>query len=94
MAIRAARVSVTTTAIALADGGSKNGVRARIYNATGPEIYLGGLDATAGTVTASTGFAVAGTSSVDYYVDAGETLYGIAAAGTATVHVLRGGVES
>jgi hypothetical protein len=94
MGIRAERVSVTTTAISLAAGGDKNGVRVRVYNATGPEIYLGGLDATAGTVTASTGLALAGTSGVDFYVDAGESLYGIAASGTATVHVLRGGVES
>jgi hypothetical protein len=93
MALQAARVAVTTTAIALADGGSKNGVRVNLYNETGPTIYLGG-SAASGTVTASTGLAMAGTSSLDLYVDAGEILYGISAAGTATVHVLRGGVES
>lgn len=93
MAIEAARVEVSTVPVSLASGGEKNGVRVSVFNDSGTSIYLGGSSAS-GTVSASTGHVVAGSASLGMYVDPSEVLYAVTSAGTATVHVLRGGVES
>ena len=87
MAIEAAQVSVGTSPVSLAEGGS-NGVSVLVQNVSATTTLLGG-SATMGTLA---GAQLVGTSALGWYVGQGESLYGMTASGTATVHVLRGGV--
>lgn len=89
MTIESVQVSVSTVAVSLASGGSKNGIRVSVYNAGSPSVYLGGS-----TVSGTTGHLLASSATAAFYVDAEEALYAIAGSGTATVHVLKGGVDA
>lgn len=87
MTINSAQVAVSTVATSLASGGD-NGVRLTLSNPSGPTVYLGNS-----AVSGTTGFQYLGTAApLQVYVEQQETLYGITSSGTATVHVLRGGV--
>lgn len=87
MTIESTQVAVSTVAVVLASGGG-NGVRLNLANPAGPTVYLGGGTA----INSTTGYQLPGTASLALYIEAHETLYGLTASGTATVHVLRGGV--
>lgn len=86
MAIESAQVAVGTSPVSLASGGD-NGVSVLLQNASATTAYLG-----ASNVAGTTGAQLIGTAALGFYVSQGETLYGVTASGTATVHVLRGGV--
>lgn len=86
MTISAAWVAVSTTPVLLADGGN-NGLHVKLYNAGGPAVYLGGGTTVAGT----SGFAVGSAVSFSVELEQAETLYAVAASGTATVQVFQGG---
>lgn len=87
MSIEAAQVSVGTSPVSLADGGS-NGVSVLVQNVSATTALLGG-SATMGTLT---GAQLLGTAALGWYVGQGESLYAVTASGTASLHVLRGGV--
>lgn len=87
MTIQSAQVAVSTLPVSLVAGG-ENGVRVNLSNPSGPTVYVGGGT----TVSGTTGYQLPGTGSLSLYVEAYEDLYAIAGSGTATVHVLKGGV--
>jgi hypothetical protein len=87
MAIQSTQVAVSTTAVLLGSGGS-NGIRLSLYNPSGPTVYLGPGTAISGTAN----YGMPGTATMSMYLEQSETLYGLTSAGTATVHVLSGGV--
>jgi hypothetical protein len=91
MTIQSTQVGVSTVPVLLGSGAG-NGITITVYNATGPTVYLGGGTAVATSGTASGGLQLAGTQYLSMEVQRGDTLYAVAASGTATVHVLRGGV--
>lgn len=91
MAIDHERVSVGTTATALADAGrDRDGFTVNVQNPTGSgaTVYVGGSDVS----TTDYGYALAAGTEVAVELLKGEALYGIVASGTLTVNVLRIGV--
>jgi hypothetical protein len=88
MTIQAARVAVTATPTLLAAGG-ENGVRVSVFNPEATAAYLGGGTA----VTTDTGRVFPSSAFLDWYVEQGEDLYAVVASGTASLHVLKGGVQ-
>jgi hypothetical protein len=87
MTLQSERVAVSTVAVLLGSGGG-NGISITVSNPGGPAVFLGGS-----AVAGSTGFQLLGTATWGpALLDRGDALYGIAASGTATLHVLRGGV--
>lgn len=91
MTIQSAQIAVSTVPVLLGSGGS-NGITITVYNASGPAVFLGGGTAVAASGTASGGLQLSGTAYQSLSIERGDTLYAVAASGTATVHVLRGGV--
>lgn len=92
MTIQSTQIGVSTVPVLLGSGGA-NGITVTLYNATGPAVFLGGGTAVATSGTASGGLQLAGTAYLtNLEVQRGDTLYAVASSGTATVHVLRGGV--
>jgi hypothetical protein len=91
MSISHGIVSVTTAATALnasLDGG-KDGSSISIQNPSGgTTVYIGG----SGVTTASYGFSLAAATTFTIELNQGETLFGIVAAGTQNLAVLRQGV--
>lgn len=82
MAISSAQVSVGTTATSVLAAGVGGG-RVRVRNAGAASVFLG-----ASGVTTAAGYELTTGSTVDLVLEANETLYGIVATGTQTVHVL------
>jgi hypothetical protein len=84
MAVTAARITVSTTAVAL-NTATSGGVDLYIKNTSANAADLG-----ASTVTAGTGYDLAAGASITVQVDAGDVLYAIrSAAADATLAVLR-----
>lgn len=89
MAVTSAQVSVGTTATELsaADTDTRLGQTLIVKNASAATaVFLGGSG-----VTTSTGLSLAAAATVTVELGQGEELYGIVAAATETVHVLRTG---
>lgn len=87
MTVQSAQVAVSTTPVALGAGGG-NGITLSVYNAGGPAVYLGGS-----SVAGTTGFQLGSAQSLaNLSVERGDSVYAVTVSGTATVHVLRGGV--
>lgn len=87
MTLQSERVAVSTVAVLLGSGGG-NGISITVSNPSGPVVNLGGS-----AVTGTTGYQLLGTATWGpAMIDRGDALYAIAASGTATLHVLRGGV--
>jgi len=88
VAIRTARITVTTTRTELAptglDGGSSG---SSLLLKSDAAVYIGGPD-----VTPANGWLLAAGEPVSAELDYAEHVYAIMASGTATVSVLRGGV--
>jgi hypothetical protein len=93
MAVVGAQVSVGVAATLLtaveADAISGSAVTVRVPSG-GSTVYLGG--ATVDDTGANAGFAVASGEALSIDLDPGESLYGVVASGSQTVHVLRSGV--
>ena len=89
MAISSAQVSVTTSATLLSstDTDGISGSSLSLVNQGSQTVYLG-----ASGVTTATGFPLAAGASWSADLAPGEALYGIVAATTATVGVIRTGV--
>lgn len=81
------QVAVGTAPVALAAGGS-NGISVLIQNVSAVTAFLGG-----GTAEGTLGAQLLGTAALGWYVEQGEDLYAVTASGTATIHVLKGGVS-
>lgn len=86
MAASGTRVTVSTTAIALATG-SASGTATLVRNRGTSPVYLGGSG-----VTTATGFQVDAGDIVSIELGPLEIVYAIAAAGSHVCHVLRNGV--
>lgn len=87
MTINSAQVSVSTTPVLLGSG-ADNGIQITVANPAGPTVYLGGT-----TVSGTAGYQLPGTSVWGpSIVEIGDALYAVTQSGTATLHVLRGGV--
>lgn len=84
MALTSGQVVVSTTATALNAAGS--GQKLHLSNPAGQTVFLGNS-----AVTTTTGYALAASTTRDIEIGPGEVLYGIVAATTATVSVLRTG---
>lgn len=91
MAVTSAQVSVGTTATLLTsttDTDANPGNEIIVANPVGgTDTYLGGPGVTTGT-----GLLLTGGSSIALQVNPGDALYGVVAASTNTLHVLRNGV--
>jgi hypothetical protein len=90
MAVVSASVSVATTATRLdsGDGDLVSGSTVLVtVPAGGATVYVGGAD-----VTTANGFPLAAGASVSVDLNSGDLLYGIVAASTQAVNVLRVGV--
>ncbi len=88
MAVKAAQVAVGTSATLLVAADTDRvsaGQRVTTYAPTG-QFYVGGPG-----VTTATGFLVPAGGSYSERLDPADTLYGIVASGTVTVHVIRAG---
>lgn len=96
MAVNSGVVTVTTAATALtgtdADNSLYPGRSILVKNPGSVTVYLGGSDVTADTVAATGGYPLAPGESLPFDSPAGEVLYGIVAASTSTVNVLRRGL--
>ena len=90
MALAHERVSVGTTATLLSSTyAGKDGQTVSVQNPSGSVVvYLGG----AGVTTTSYGFALGINSDMSIDLQTGEELYGVVAASTLTVNILRQGV--
>lgn len=88
MAVTSAQVTVGTSATALsaAETDSRSGEQLRLLNSDATNaVFIG----PAGVTTATGYKLLAGATIGAIELDAGETLYGVVAAGTVVVHVLR-----
>lgn len=83
MALTAARVSVGTTPTLIVSADA-DGQHVTVRNSDGVAAVVLGSP----TVTALNGYTLPATASITLELPAGETLYGIVAAGTVDVHVL------
>jgi hypothetical protein len=84
MALTVQRVSVGTSATMIADAADADGVNVLLRNKGTASIFVGPSG-----VTTATGLEVAADESMSAELGNEESLYGICASGTQTVHVLR-----
>lgn len=90
MAVSSAQVTVGTTATLLTavEADTQAGSTLVITNASAVAVFIGPA-----TVTTTTGLSLAaGATLPRFELNAGESVYGVVATGTAAVHVLRTGV--
>ena len=97
MAFNSGYLSITTSATAVNtdanDSASAAGGTVIVkVPAGGQTVYLGGAAVTADTTAGTGGFQIAAGESLSVHYGPGEILYGIVAATTQSVHVLRQGV--
>lgn len=97
MAFNSGYLSVTTSATALntdaSEGPGTSGGQVIIkVPAGGATVYVGGAAVTADTTAGTGGFPVAAGESLAIPYQAGEVVYGIVAASTQSVNVLREGI--
>lgn len=85
---QAERISVGTTATLLGTG-TGNGMDVAVKVPTGGSTVYVGSNSNVAAAGATQGFPLAAGESVSLYLGAEETLYGIVAASTQNVHVLR-----
>jgi hypothetical protein len=79
-----------TTAATLVASGDWNSARYYIRNGTGPNVFLGGGTTVAGT----SGYQLGSAEALSVTLDAGESLYAVAASGTAQLQVLGTGANN
>jgi hypothetical protein len=84
MTVFTERPGLTTTRALVATGSSADGSSVIVRNRGTVSIYLGGAD-----VTAANGFELDAGEWQSVDLAQGETLHGLAASGTQTVHVMR-----
>ena len=97
MAFNSGYLSITTSATAVntdaSDSGASSGGSVLVKVPSGGQtVYLGGAAVTADTTAGTGGFPVAPGESLTVMYGNGEIVYGIVAATTQSVHVLRRGV--
>jgi hypothetical protein len=85
-ALSGSRVTVSTTATLIADGGG-DGIKVFLKNAGAAVVVLG-----ASTVTSATGYELAASGSIGpIELEPAERLYGIVGSGSVIVHVIKSG---
>lgn len=80
--VTAGQVSVGTVATEIVPAAG-SGSRVRLLNKGGTSVFIGPSG-----VATTTGFELAASEAADLVLEAGESVYGIVAAGTETVHYL------
>jgi hypothetical protein len=87
MTVVAEQVSVTTSATLLVEG-DRDGLRVAVRNRDADPVFIGGADVTTGE-----GFQLDEGESASLFIDSGDDVYGICAAGTARVDTLVSGAS-